>query len=804
MGFSRSPAGALSELQQNQQDAPGQRSPRKTRDDRPPGSSDDRGRSPTKSAFSTLSRIANIDPTRYAKSRETSPDKPKKTKSTTNLVGLLSRPKSSKSLSKQAKDDESQAIRDKENRTPPASHSSSTDLGAPPTPIYAQFSSQEFNQRLAGKGSSFDLSTPKETETTQQQPSSGRVKERPKSFHPHMMPPPMAAKQPPRSRDDGILSSVTKYADKLHGQASSERITSKAQRPKIFTAFSSSGSGGGGSSAKGSAENPEGPIDPKDIAAYLEDMLDRRNIPENQRFKMRNLSDTIKMEFIRQDWAEMAAKATADKPNPGNNSASSIEGVSSAVGAGTDDDDSHPKRSRGRSFTLGRSKKDSKLNTKKSKGEGTLGRHFRTKSTESIVGGERPRSTSGSIAPSGFLAKINKIGQGPGDFVAYLKKAQQPALVEVGKLHKLRLLLRNETVSWAEDFIRQGGMEEIVGLLNRILKVEWREEHEDALLHENLLCLKALCTTALALQYLDSIHTDLFPKMIHMLFDPEKKGPSEFTTRNIVTSILFTYIEAASPQERVIRAKTLLSFLRNPQPKEEERPVPFVLEMHKERPYTVWNKEVVNVTKEVFWIFLHNLNVIAMPEGYSSKGGALLESVVSASASVQQPYAYMQKHFPKPPPPVPAAPYVGGVEWDATNYLASHLDLVNAIMACTPTATQRNALRSEMRVSGWERCLGGSLRLCKEKFYGCVHEALRTWVAAAAEDGWDVRDVRYGPAPDPSRSSPKRRPAPPKTADGAAKEAAPKIEMPKLDFGLPSPDLSRGSPQRKKSDDWLS
>lgn len=284
-----------------------------------------------------------------------------------------------------------------------------------------------------------------------------------------------------------------------------------------------------------------------------------------------------------------------------------------------------------------------------------------------------------------------------------------------------------------------------------------------------------------------------------MLFDPEKKGPSEFTTRNIVTSILFTYIETASSQERIVRAKTVLSFLRNPVPKEEDRPVPFVMEMRKERPYTVWNKEVVSVTKEVFWIFLHNLNVVSLPGEYSSKGGATLDpaAINAAAASQQQPYGYMQKHFPKPPPPVPAAPYVGGVEWDATNYLASHLDLINAVMACTPTATQRNALRSDMRISGWERCLGGSLRLCKEKFYGCVHEGLRTWVAAAAEDGWDVRDVRYGPAPDPARSPPKKRaPAgPPKTADAPD---TPRIEMPKLDFGLPRAE------QQRQSDDWLS
>ena len=300
-----------------------------------------------------------------------------------------------------------------------------------------------------------------------------------------------------------------------------------------------------------------------------------------------------------------------------------------------------------------------------------------------------------------------------------------------------------------------------------------REEHEDALLHENLLCLKGLATTAKAMEYLHRVQAELFPRLLHLLFDPEKKGPSEFTTRNIVTSILFAYIQSAAPEERLERAQNLLAHLRNQPEEETERSLPFVLEMRQERPYTVWCKEVVSVTKEVFWIFLHNVNVVTLPK---KKDTDSLQNSLD-----RMPYAYMTRHFPQERPPVAAAPYVGGVEWDATNYLASHLDLLNAVIACTPTREQRNTLRSEFRISGWERSLGGSLRLCKEKFYGSVHIALRTWVAAAAEDDWDVRDVRFGPAPD-AKASPKKC-AGPKTPV----EPPPKLEMPNLDFGHDKP-----------------
>ncbi|KAK8084952.1 hypothetical protein PG997_006223 [Apiospora hydei] len=423
----------------------------------------------------------------------------------------------------------------------------------------------------------------------------------------------------------------------------------------------------------------------------------------------------------------------------------------------------------------------------KKKSDGTLGRHFRTKSSESVTY-ERPNS-AGSGFGGGILSKIKsqQSQQGPVDFVSYLRKVQKPQLVEVGKLHKLRLLLRNETVSWTDEFIRQGGMEEIVSLLHRTMEVEWREEHEDALLHENLLCLKALCTTALALQYLHSKQSTLFPALLHLIFDPEKKGPSEFTTRGIITSVLFTYIQSAPAQDRIVRARTVLGHLRDPKPKDDEAPVDFVLEMRRERPYRVWCKEAIGVTKEVFWIFLHHLNVVYLPRDKERDAAA-------AAKIAGDSMLYMQTHFPQERPPVPAAPYVGGVEWDATNYLASHLDLLNAIVACTPTTKERNELRNQFRISGWERCMGGSMRLCKEKFYPGVHDALRTWVAAASDDGWDVKDVRAGP---PAESkSPAKRPASGKDNQnkGIKAQPPPKIEMPKLDFAFDAHVSPLGTP----------
>ncbi|EER39754.1 conserved hypothetical protein [Histoplasma capsulatum H143] len=352
----------------------------------------------------------------------------------------------------------------------------------------------------------------------------------------------------------------------------------------------------------------------------------------------------------------------------------------------------------------------------------------------------------------------------PTDFVHYLREVQKPEIIEVGKLHKLRILLRNETVTWVDAFISHGGMNEIIELLYRILKVEWREEHEDALLHETLLCLKALCTTSLALRHLSSVESVLFPTLLHMLFDEEKKGPSEFTTRGIVLSLLFTHLSSASAENLVPRAKTIMAYMRDPTPPEESQPLNFIASIYQPRPYRVWCKEISNVTKEVFWIFLHQLNVVP---------------VTKATEINSEPYS--KRYFPPPRPPVPAAPYVGGVEWDATNYIANHLDLLNGLLAALPTASERNTLRTELRASGFEKVMGTSLRTCKEKFYSSVHDSLKLWVAAAAEDGWDYKFVREGPArggPDSTSRSPiKSTPGSPKKRVGLVSDEPPKLDL---------------------------
>ncbi|KAI7520640.1 hypothetical protein KC331_g20114 [Hortaea werneckii] len=423
-------------------------------------------------------------------------------------------------------------------------------------------------------------------------------------------------------------------------------------------------------------------------------------------------------------------------------------------------------------------------------------------------------TTTTTSKPFASLGRKSGKPAAPADYISYLEKHRDLAKLDDERLHKLRLLLRNETVAWVDNFVSLGGMEQIVDLLQRIMAVEWREDHEDKLLHEALLCLKGLCTTERAMTELEKVADELFPALIQMLFDEEKKGPAEYTTRSIIVTVLFNFLAdgtGSTSQALEHRAQRVLSYLRE-QKKDDQQPVDFVLDMHMPRPYKSWSREVTNVTKEVFWIFLHHLNVVPLPRPGSGPGAAAAKIEGANSEERQKVLAatYSQRHFPGSRPPVPAAPYIGGVEWDATTYITAHLDLLNGLVASLPTASARNVLRDELQASGFERVMGATLRTCKEKFYSGVHDGLRAWVAAAAEDGWDTKYVREGPTQEEQAdkakkflSSPKKSP---KKGDEAPKLDNMKVEaLPKLslNLGMGAEVKSRAVAQDNDDDGWL-
>ncbi|KIX05197.1 uncharacterized protein Z518_06069 [Rhinocladiella mackenziei CBS 650.93] len=503
--------------------------------------------------------------------------------------------------------------------------------------------------------------------------------------------------------------------------------------------------------------SPEAPWSPQELDSAFEKVLDTLNIPLNMRSNMRNLKPDVKAGLMKGERIGSSSTAKSGQSAAGDasevrSSARSPQKKENERPRSEGEDRKEGKRSRSRSRPRSRiltlTKREEGSPSKSERPESSSRSRSKSRNKSADLSNSRPTS-SRAMASTVSLASPNPADSAttPGDFIHYLREVQKPELVEVSKLHKLRILLRNESISWTDHFVTKGGMDDLLQLYYRITKIEWREEHEDNLLHETLLCLKGLCTTSLALQRLRQVEKEFFSALLGMLFDPERKGPSEFNTRGVIISLLFAHLSAVvggDQKEVQERAQNILGFLKDPAPEDGKQPLDFVSQMHIPRPYRVWCKEVVNVTKEVFWIFLHHLNVIPIIE-------------------VDETPGFARAHFPVPRPPHPAAPYVGGVEWEATQYLATHLDLLNGLIALLPTTEERNELREDLKQSGFEKVMGGSLRTCKEKFYGGVHEGLKCWVSAAKADGWPVEDVRAGP-PREARS-PKKSPVKKKSDD---------------------------------------
>jgi len=258
----------------------------------------------------------------------------------------------------------------------------------------------------------------------------------------------------------------------------------------------------------------EAALDPKQIDTAFEAVLvsprylslmlvnanskkDARNIPEDMRQKMRSLKAAVKADFIKSHKAEIAAprsKGSLQKdtciyeqkhsskpstPTAEEMSAEDRRELESYVQAEGQKMETSGKRERPRSRTFTFSKGDSPL--KKAKNDSSSNDKKSSsipKSPSATALGKRTITSTLSNAPKSVL---------PEEYVSYLRRMKRPDQVEVGKLHKLRLLLRNETVSWVDNFIQLGGMTEIVDLLHRIMQTEWRYVRPGLQSYENTL-----------------------------------------------------------------------------------------------------------------------------------------------------------------------------------------------------------------------------------------------------------------------------------------------------------------------------
>ena len=421
----------------------------------------------------------------------------KKSKSSTSLSALFSRPRSSKG----SKADEVRLQDDKENERP----SDFTPLAQPP-PIWAQFattavldspSTKQVPLNDCGSGkedlkkNTARLGSPSKGRTARDRdlpaPSEiSRRKSRPKSE---------SLEFDIYSESQSKIFSGIRRSARHRGGARDSNEETLIHQNNLETEQNPSHCEKGGNvvvakrgsrvleaaaffnqksqqSPKESAARPSSArLDPVAVEEAFEFLLDTRNVPLATRDKMRNLDTNIKADFIKQD-----------KANPG--SASSAEGLAERTSrpqsrkqAGSSASDEldegkenvTPKKLRPRSLTFTFSKGDQSPSKRQESSS-----HQRAKSGElTPTASSKPSSPAVNSYGLSLFAKSDKFAL-PEQVIGYLRKVQPPQAVEVGKIQKLRQLLRNETVGWVDDFTAQGGMMEIVQLLYRTMAVEWR------------------------------------------------------------------------------------------------------------------------------------------------------------------------------------------------------------------------------------------------------------------------------------------------------------------------------------------
>ncbi|KAF8071848.1 armadillo-type protein [Lyophyllum atratum] len=330
-------------------------------------------------------------------------------------------------------------------------------------------------------------------------------------------------------------------------------------------------------------------------------------------------------------------------------------------------------------------------------------------------------------------------------------------------IKKLRLLLRNESASWSQEFLSLGGYSALLTRLNEILEVEWREEqHDDQVLHELLRCFKALSTSSIGCFALRSSCPTPFVQLMALLYSDKK--PGEVATRQLIADLLLILFELypasalpsfgnsatsspsgrARPRREAWESETsvasssklvtlpsphknLFSLIRalllTPAPPPSESPAApvsphaFIESLHLPRIYKTYLQELSDVCRDYFWVFCHPNNTIwVLHETDEGK--------------VEKPRA--------------PGGMTGGVEFEAMGYFTTHMKLVNAISKAAadlnlPKDHDHSAYRfhSDLFLSGLERIILIS-RKASATYYPTLHLELARYIDHAVRSGYEL------------------------------------------------------------------
>lgn len=189
------------------------------------------------------------------------------------------------------------------------------------------------------------------------------------------------------------------------------------------------------------------------------------NVPNQMRDKMRSLSKNIKMEFIRNSNLRTRDVEIFEDGNfPTSEDITQITNEERTV---TDKISNvrpslfKSSHSRGRSWKVGESLFRRPRSVSRPKSLMSL-KNLSSSSINSL-------KSNVSVEGSGQVAQAST-----SYYVKYLQDAVEPKHIEIGRLHRLRQVLRNETVSWVDRFIQKGGMSALLNVLRKVMRIEWR------------------------------------------------------------------------------------------------------------------------------------------------------------------------------------------------------------------------------------------------------------------------------------------------------------------------------------------
>ncbi|KAI0822549.1 armadillo-type protein [Trametes gibbosa] len=336
-------------------------------------------------------------------------------------------------------------------------------------------------------------------------------------------------------------------------------------------------------------------------------------------------------------------------------------------------------------------------------------------------------------------------------------------VLDIEVVKKLRLLLRNESASWTDVFVRSGGYDAILTRLIEILDVEWREEqHDDQMLHELLRCVKGLTTSAVGCNALRAACPAPFDKLVTLLYSD--KRPGEVATRQLIVELLLslfdlyplgslpsngspaagitahsrsrsvpwelsstslasssTLITLPRPHQTLFSLLKALLLTRAPPPSEAPgtpiEPHAFIEELHRPRIYKTYLQELSDICRDYFWVFCHLSNTI-------------WDLSETDEAKVEKPRA--------------PGGMTGGVEFEAMCYMTMHFKFVNAIASYAqalnlPKEHEHSAYRfhHDMFQSGIERILSIA-RKASTTYYPTLHLEIARYVASAGRAGLEL------------------------------------------------------------------